>query len=124
MKTEVEVGVLRKELAAKHQMGLLYNDHLEKVRMWEEECGKLEAAAKEAEQRQAAAQVKVEECEEHLDNIGKVEEYEEHLDNIGKRGAEEDGTDGEEGGAAQSQRGVIEQEVQADGGQGQRGGDE
>ena len=72
MKMEVEVGVLGKELdAAKHQAGLLYNDHLEKVKMWEEERGKLEAAAMEAEQRQAAAQAKVEECEEYLDNIGK-----------------------------------------------------
>ena len=72
MKMEVEVGVLGKELdAAKHQAGLLYNDHLEKVKMWEEERGKLEAAAMEAEQRLAAAQAKVEECEEYLDNIGK-----------------------------------------------------
>ena len=72
MKMEVEVGVLGKELdAAKHQAGLLYNDHLEKVKMWEEERGKLEAAAMEAEQRQAAAQAKVEEYEEHLDNLGK-----------------------------------------------------
>ena len=71
-KMEVEVGVLGKKLAAaKHQMGLLYNDHLEKVKMWEEERGKLEAAAMEAEQRLAAAQAKVEECEEYLDNIGK-----------------------------------------------------
>ena len=72
MKMEVEVGVLGKELdAAKHQAGLLYNDHLEKVKMWEEERGKLEAAAMEAEQRLAAAQAKVEEYEEHLDNLGK-----------------------------------------------------
>ena len=71
-KMEVEVGVLGKKLAAaKHQMGLLYNDHLEKVTMWEEERGKLKAAAMEAEQRQAAAQAKVEEYEEHLDNLGK-----------------------------------------------------
>ena len=71
-KMEVEVGVLGKKLAAaKHQMGLLYNDHLEKVTMWEEERGKLKAAIKEAEQRQAAAQAKVEEYEEHLDNLGK-----------------------------------------------------
>ena len=42
MKMEVEVGVLGKELdAAKHQAGLLYNDHLEKVKMWEEERGEL-----------------------------------------------------------------------------------
>ena len=40
MKMEVEVGVLVKKLAAaKHQMGLLYHDHLEKVKMWEEERG-------------------------------------------------------------------------------------
>ena len=72
MKMEVEVGVLgRKLAAAKHQMGLLYNDHLEKVKMWEEERGKLEAAAMEAEQRLAAAQAKVEEYKEHLDNLGK-----------------------------------------------------
>ena len=71
-KMEVEVGVLGKKLAAaKHQMGLLYNDHLEKVKMWEEERGKLKAAAMEAEQRLAAAQAKVEEYEEHLDNLGK-----------------------------------------------------
>ena len=39
-KMEVEVGVLGKKLAAaKHQMGLLYNDHLEKAKMWEEERG-------------------------------------------------------------------------------------
>ena len=71
-KMEVEVGVLGKKLAAaKHQMGLLYNDHLEKVKMWEEERGKLKAAAIDAEQRLAAAQTKVEEYEEHLDNLGK-----------------------------------------------------
>ena len=71
-KMEVEVGVLGKKLAAaKHQMGLLYNDHLEKVDTWEEERGKLKAAAMEAEQRLAAAQAKVEEYEEHLDNLGK-----------------------------------------------------
>ena len=57
--------------AAKHQMGLLYNDHLEKVKMWEEERGKLEAAAMEAEQRLAAAQDKVEVYKEYLDNLGK-----------------------------------------------------
>ena len=51
-KMEVEVGVLGKKLAAaKHQMGLLYNDHLKKVIVWEEERGKLEAAFMEAEQR-------------------------------------------------------------------------
>ena len=71
-KMEVEVGVLGKKLAAaKHQMGLLYNDHLEKVTMWGEERGKLEAAAIDAEQRLAAAQTKVEEYEEHLNNLGK-----------------------------------------------------
>ena len=71
-KMEVEVGVLGKKLAAaKHQMGLLYNDHLEKVKMWEEERGRLEVTAMEAEQRLAAAQAKVEEYEEHLDNIDK-----------------------------------------------------
>ena len=76
MKMEVEVGVLGKELdAAKHQAGLLYNDHLEKVKMWEEERGKLEAAAMEAEQRQAAAQAKVEEYEEHLDNLAREEAW-------------------------------------------------
>ena len=72
MKVEVVVGVLGEKLAAaKHQAGLLYNDHLEKVKMWEEERGKLKAAAMEAEQRLAAAQAKVEEYEEHLDNLGK-----------------------------------------------------
>ena len=76
MKMEVEVGVLGKELdAAKHQAGLLYNDHLEKVKMWEEERGKLEAAAMEAEQRLAAAQAKVEECEEYLDTLAREETW-------------------------------------------------
>ena len=43
--------------------------------MWEEERGKLEAAAMEAEQRQAAAQAKVEEYEEHLDNLAREEAW-------------------------------------------------
>ena len=43
--------------------------------MWEEEGGEPEAAAMEAEQRLAVAQAKVEEYEEHLDNLAREEAW-------------------------------------------------
>ena len=68
---EAEVATLGKKLAAaKHQVGLLYTDHLEQVARWQEEKGKLQADTTEAEQRLAAAQAKVEEFEEHLKKLG------------------------------------------------------
>ena len=68
---EAEVVTLGKKLAAaKHQVGLLYTDHLEQVARWQEEKGKLQAEANETEQRLAAAQAKVEEFEDHLKKLG------------------------------------------------------
>ena len=68
---EAEVATLGKKLAAaKHQVGLLYTDHLEQVAGWQEEKSKLQAEVSEAEQRLAAAQAKVEEFEDHLAKLG------------------------------------------------------
>ena len=62
-------GLARRGQAARHQLGVLYNEHKEQAVRWERERRELEEKVAELEGKWAGAVARVEECEEHMEAL-------------------------------------------------------